>query len=277
MMMLALVLAAAFQLPPQKSDAVIGVAAVDLDSGARVSVRTTERFPMASVYKIPIALEVLHRVDTGTLQLDRVITISPKEFAPGFSPLRDRAKGQPIVMTVGELLDQMVRVSDNTASDALLRLVSPMAVNRRLAELAIGGIRVDRSERELGADARDVERFTRDARDTSTPDGMLSLLVAIAKSRDGLSRESRRKLLDWMTKTTTGPKRIRAGLPPGAVIAHKTGTGPGVMNDVALIDVALIKERIVIVIFTKGAKSSDADVEGDIAAVTRAVWSALAK
>lgn len=262
MMMLALVLAAAVQLPPQKSDAVIGVAAIHLDSGKRVSQRSLERFPMASVYKVPIALEVLHRTDAGTLRLDRMITISPKEFAPGFSPLRDRANGRPIEMTVNELLDQMVRVSDNTASDALLRLVSPMAVNRRLAELAIGGVRVDRTERELGADARD----------TSTPDGMLSLLVAIAEGRDGLSRTSREKLLGWMTKTTTGPDRIKAGVPSDAVVAHKTGTGPGVMNDVAIID-----GRVVIVIFTKGAKSPDDDVAADIAAVTRSVWSAVTK
>jgi len=272
MMMLALVLAAIFQLPPQKSDAVIGVAAIDLDSGTRLSIRGNERFPMASVYKIPIALEVLHRIDAGTLRLDRVITIPPKDFAPGFSPLRDQANGQPIVMTVGELLDQMVRVSDNTASDALLHLVSPMAVNRRLAELAIGGIRVDRTERELGRDARDVERFTRDARDTSTPEGMLALLAAVVEGRDGLSRESREKLLGWMTRTTTGPNRIKAGVPAGAVVAHKTGSGPGVMNDVAIID-----GRVVIAIFTKGTKSSDDDVAADIAAVTRAAWSALGK
>src|SRR5687767_1835556 len=139
MMMLALVFASALQLPPQKSDAVIGIAAIHLDSGKRVSQRALDRFPMASVYKVPIALEVLHRIDAGTLRLDRVITIPPKEFAPGFSPLRDRANGRPITLTVAELLDQMVRVSDNTATDALLRLVSPTGVNLRLAELGIGG------------------------------------------------------------------------------------------------------------------------------------------
>ena len=275
MMMLALVLAAIFQLPPQKSDAVIGVAAIDLDSGARVSVRNNERFPMGSVYKVPIALEVLRRADAGVLRLDRVVTIPPKDFSPGWSPLRDAAKGKPIVMTLEELVEQMVRVSDNTASDYLLRLVGPPSVVRRMAELGAGGIRVDRTEREMAADLRrpgGVERYATDARDTATPDEMLNLLTAIAKRRDGLSDASHAKLLRWMTETKTGAKRIKAGVPRGAVVAHKTGTMPGTMNDAGIVD-----GRFVIVIFTKRAKSPDADVEGDIANVTRSVWSALAK
>ena len=99
MMMLAFVLAAIFQLPPQKSDAVIGVAAVDLESGRRIAIRNSERFPMGSVYKVPIALEVLHRIDDGTLKAGRVITIEPKDFSPGWSPLRDGANGKKFTLT----------------------------------------------------------------------------------------------------------------------------------------------------------------------------------
>jgi len=275
MMMLALVLAAVFQLPPQKSDAVIGVAAIDLDSGARVSVRNAERFPMGSVYKVPIALEVLHRADAGVLRLDRVVTIPPGDFSPGWSPLRDAAKGKPIVMTLEELAEQMVRVSDNTASDYLLRTVGPASVVARMAQLGAGSIRIDRTEREIAADLRrpgGLERYAVDARDTATPDEILNVLIAIAKRRDGLSDASHAKLVRWMTETKTGSNRIKAGVPRGAVVAHKTGTMPGTMNDAGIID-----DRIVIVIFTKRAKSPDADVESDIAAVTRGVWSSLAQ
>jgi|SRR5215212_3720766 len=275
MMTLAFVLAAIFQLPPQKSDAVIGVAAVDLQSGQRISVRSTERFPMGSVYKVPIALEVLHRVDSGTLRLDRVLTIEPKDFAPGWSPLRDAAKGQPIVLTVGELAEHMVKVSDNTASDALLRLVSPMAVTRRMAELGAGGIRVDRLEREMAADLRKpggVERYAIDARDTATPDETLALFTLIAQKRERLSDASHEKLMRWMTETKTGANRIKAGVPQGVVVAHKTGTMPGTTNDAAILN-----RRIVLVIFTKRSTSPDEDAEADIAAVARAAYDALTR
>ena len=261
MMTIALLLAALFQLPKQKSDAVIGVAAVDLQTGKRIGVRNTERFPMGSVYKVPIAIEVLR-----TQQLDRVITIEPKDFSPGWSPLRDDAHGKPIVMTIEQLAEAMVKLSDNTACDALLRIVTPQAVTRTT------GIRVDRQEREMAADLSKpggVERYATDPRDTATPDEIVALFTKIAQKREGLSSANHEKLMRWMTETKTGPNRIKAGI-PNAVVAHKTGTMPGTVNDVAIID-----NRIVLAIFTKASKTKDEKAEADIAAIARAVYDAL--
>ena len=271
--MLELILAAALTLPPQKSDAVIGVAAVNLETGQRIAVRSDERFRMWSVYKVPIGMEVLRRVDAGTLKLEQVITVEPKDFSPGWSPLRDRAKGQPIAMSLAEWTGWMVKESDNTACDVLLRLVTPDAVNRYLAKLGVRGVRVDRQEREQIADFRSPggpERYATDVRDTATPAGMLTLFTAIAQQRDGLSKKSHDLLLRWMTEGTIGAKRIKAGVPKGVVLAHKTGSGPGTTNDVAIID-----GRIVMVIFTKNATVETEEVEPDIAAVARAVYAPL--
>src|SRR5215213_8740449 len=131
--MLVLILAALLQLPPQVSDATFGVTAIHLESGKRLSIRSAERFPMGSVYKFPIALAVLHRVDTGTLSLGQSITIEPRDFSPGHSPLRDEAHGKPVTITVRELLRSMVSLSDNTACDYFLRTLGAQAVNARLA------------------------------------------------------------------------------------------------------------------------------------------------
>jgi len=273
--MLTLILAATLTLPPQKSDAVIGVAAIDLQTGQRISVHGKERFRMWSVYKVPIALEVLRRVDAGTLKPDQAITIEPEDFSLGWSPLRDRANGQPITMPLAEWMEWMVKESDNTACDALLRLVGPRAVNRRIAKLGVRGVRVDRQEREQITDVRSPggpERYRRDVRDTATPEGMLALFTAIAQRRDGLSSDSHDRLLRWMTETKTGANRIKAGVPAGVVIAHKTGSGPGTTNDVAILD-----GRIVLVILTRNATVSNEEVEPDIAAVARAVYEALTR
>ena len=255
--MLTLILAVTLTLPLQTSDAVIGVAAVDLKTGKRISIRGDERFPMGSVYKVPIALEVLR-----TQRLDRVITIDPKDFSPGWSPLRDRAKGKPIVMTIEQLAEAMVKLSDNTACDALLRIVTPQAVTKLMPE----GIRVDRQEREMAVDLRKPggrEHYASDPRDTATPDAMVALFTDIAQKRP-------ENLMRWMIETKTGPKRIKAGLPKTAVVAHKTGTMPGTTNDVAIID-----GRYVVAIFTKASKLENEKVEPDIAAVTRAVYEEL--
>ncbi|HEX8151997.1 MAG TPA: serine hydrolase, partial [Thermoanaerobaculia bacterium] len=179
-MIATLVIAAALALPPQQSDAVIGVTAVHLESGRRVSVRGAEHFPMGSVFKFPIGLAVLKLVDDGKLSLGRKVTIEPKDFSPGWSPLRDAAKGKPVTRTIGELLELMVSRSDNTACDALLQLAGGgPAVTRRMAALGVPHIRVDRSEKQIAADiARGgQDAYTRDVRDSSTPDAMADLLV----------------------------------------------------------------------------------------------------
>src|SRR5690348_5669727 len=137
--MLARILAAQFILPPQTSDATFGMTAVHLETGRRVSIRGAERFPMGSVYKFPIAIAALKRVDAGKLRLDDEVTIT--EFSPGHSPLRDEAKGKPITKTNRELLRYMASLSDNSACDHYIRLLGAR-------ELSVHpGVRIDRTEK----------------------------------------------------------------------------------------------------------------------------------
>ena len=274
--MLALILAALFTLPPQKSDAVIGVTAIHLESGRRVSVRGTERFPMGSVYKFPIVLAALRRVDAGTLKLDSKITIEPKDFSPGWSPLRDNAKGKPITITVRELLRYTVSISDNTASDTTVRLLGgPGVISQRMKELGVPGIRIDREERTIAKHLREPNgraAYVKDVRDTSTPDDMAALLVAFWNRRDGLSKASHDLLMKWMVDTPTGMRRIRAVMPKGAVVAHKTGTMPGTVNDAAIVTSPDGKDHVVIVVFSKAGTSDEKVREDDVAAVAKKAY-----
>ena len=277
--MLALILAALLQLPPQVSDATFGVTAIHLESGKRLSVRNTERFPMGSVYKFPIALAVLKRVDAGLLSLNQTVTIEPRHFSPGHSPLRDEAHGQPVTKSVRELLRYMVSLSDNTACDYFLRTLGTHAVNARLAELGAANIRVDRTEKQMAADLKPLggaERYARDVRDTATPDAMADLLVAFWQRRDGLSKESHDLLVHWMTVTPTGSRRVKAALPDGATFVHKTGTMPGTTNDVGIIVSPDGKQHVVVAIFGKASRRDvTREAEEDIAAIARKVWTLL--
>src|SRR5258705_3237892 len=53
----------------------VGVRAVHLGTGEAVSVEGAVRFPMASVFKLPIAVLTLHRVDIGNESLARLVPI----------------------------------------------------------------------------------------------------------------------------------------------------------------------------------------------------------
>jgi beta-lactamase class A len=275
----ALILAAAFQLPPQQSDAIIGVTAIHLEAERRVSVRGGERFPMGSVYKFPIVLSALQRVDAGTLKFDQQITIEPKDFSPGWSPLRDSAKDKPITITLRELLRNTVSISDNTASDATLRLLGgPEAVAKTMRDLGVGGIRIDRPEKTISDHLHEpngVKNYATDPRDTATPDDMAALLIRFWQRRDGLSKENHDLLMQWMIETPTGARRVKAVVPKGSVVAHKTGSMPGVVNDAAIVTSPDGREHVVVVVFSKAGTADEKLREDDVAAAAKKAFEAV--
>lgn len=246
----------------------VGFAAVHLPSGARLSHNGTVRYPLRSVYKLPIAVSTFRRADAGELRLDSLITVTLADFAPNHSPLRDAAAGKPVSVSVDSLLALMVAESDNTASDVLLRLAGgPAAVTRDMRTLGVNAVRVDRTEREL-ASARDSDA---DPRDTGTPDAVADLLVAVHNGR-GLSPGSHRRLLQIMERASTGPNRIRALLPPGTRVAHKTGTGAPMTNDAGLVTLPDGAGHAAIVVFVRSTAQPSASRERVIADLARAVY-----
>ena len=249
----------------------LGYTAIHLESGKRISERGSEAFPMGSVYKFPIGVSVLRRVDAGTMKLDEKVTI--REFSPGWSPLRERAKGKPITVTVDELVALMVRDSDNTPCDYFIERIGAETITK---EVGIAGIRIDRPERQI---AKDIEthgrdRYATDARDTATPDAMAEYLVKMWRGELGLSKSSRELLVRLMTETKTGAQRIKAALPEGATLAHKTGTMPGTVNDVGVVTTR-DGQHVVIAIFTKRGPQDQKPQEQLIAASTKDILTRL--
>ncbi|HUF65633.1 MAG TPA: class A beta-lactamase [Gemmatimonadaceae bacterium] len=249
-------------------DGSVGFAAVHIPSGARLSHNGDRRYPLRSVYKLPIGLSVLRRVDAGELRLDSAITVTEADYAPNHSPLRDRAGGKPATVTVDSLLVLTIEQSDNTASDVLLRLAGgPAATMRDMQSLGLGDVRVDRTERELGS-ARDSDD---DERDTATPNAMADFLVVIQQGT-GLSRASHRRLLEIMQRTRTGPNRIRGLLPPNTPVAHKTGTARPMTNDAGVVTLPDGRGYVAIAVFVRSTAGAPAARERVIAEIAREVY-----
>jgi beta-lactamase class A len=262
--------------------ATVGVAAIDLESGRQISVRGDERFPMGSVFKFPVALAFLERVDHGDFALSARVTIDPSDFAPGYSPIRDNAHGKPVTLTYEEILVANLGASDNTAADFLLKqLGGPAAVTKRLRDLEVIDIDVNRSERTMTADLHrkgGVAQYAIDRRDTATPDAAVELLQRFHAGKDGLSPASHALALKAMTESQTGPRRIRAALPAGASLAHKTGTMPGTLNDIGIITSPDGKHHILLAVFTKAATTKDeAPRDKVVEEIARAVYEEFAK
>ena len=213
----------------------IGVAAMDLDGGGQIFVNGDMPFPMASTAKVAVAATFLEQVEKGAHRLDQQFPMMLRVRETGaFSPEAPLRAGT--VMSAQSLMELMITRSHNEATDGLINAVGGYEnVNRWLNRNGIAGQRLDHTMATLVRDDGKVDPArVIDTRTSSTPRAMIALLAAI--DRGGvLSPESRAVLLDTMTRTSTGKTRIRAGLPEGTLVAHKTGTLWGVTDDVGIV------------------------------------------
>jgi len=252
----------------------VGVTATVLETGESVTLNGDQQFPMQSVYKFPIAMAVLAQVDQGKLKLDQKIRVEASDVLQGSRILDEKSQGREF--SLAELLKYMVSESDNTASDVLLRQVGePRIVTEYLRGLGVNNIVVANTEKELGQDTAVQYR------NYATPDAAVVLLRAFHEGK-GLSKSSQALLLQLMTETTTGPKRIKGLLPDGTVVAHKTGTSSTVngvtaaTNDVGLVTLPNGR-HMAIAVFVSDSGANDAVREEVIAKVAKAAWGAWSK
>jgi len=249
-----------------------------------------------------MALEFLRRVDAAEIDIGEEVAITPEQFRPGHSPLAAWSGGRTVRRTVDSLFALMLRSSDNTATDMILNMSGgPNAATRRVRELGVSGVEVDRSEARTFADLvgisdtipesalyryqyfrmrdalpqsyRDAarERYGSDPRDTSTPNGMTELLARIHAGA-GLSPESRSRMLDVMASSRSGPRRMKGLLPASAVVAHKTGTMGGAINDVGIITLPAGAGHLVVSTFVNTLRSTTWRRERTIAEMTRLLY-----
>ena len=255
----------------------VGVAATMLETGESVSLLPSERFPMQSVYKLPIGMAVLKEVDAGKLTLDQKIRVEKSDFVrQGMnSPLRDK-NPNGTEASVEELLRLSVSESDGTASDVLFRLAGGAeAVSNFLNEIGVTEVIVADPEKIIGRD------WETQYRNWASPNGAISLLRALHERR-GLSESSRALMLKLLIEATTGPRRLKGLLPKGTLVAHKTGTS-GTRNGVtaATNDIGIINlpngKHLAIAVFVSDAAADEATRERVIAEIAKAVWDKWSK
>jgi len=291
----------------------LGVRVLHVESGTGAGVNGDDWFPMMSVYKLPIVIHALRQAEAGKLDLSRSIRLRSEDRRPGFSPLaREIEKTGPRIATVRKLISSVTRVSDNTASDTLLRMVGgPSAVAATLRSLGLSGININRYELEFAADyyglccvdrirpfslerfANQVDHtplsarrkaaaaFVLDRRDSAKPDAMATLLARLVRG-ELVNEQHTAWLLAEMTEMHARDTRLRAGLPPGTRVALRPGTSGetdgirAAQNDNAVMTLPGGRGHLVIAAFLKGSRGPDGDRDATLAEVARVAyrWSA---
>ncbi len=229
---------------------------------------------MQSVFKLPLAVTVLHQVEQGTLSLDQPIRFLPSDrFLPrAYSPLQDKYPEADVDVPLRELLRLTVSLSDNAAADILLRLVGgPEPVSAYMASIGVTGFQILDGEHALH---REVAAQYRNCFE---PAGAVQLLRRISDNSP-LTQKNTALLLDWMIPSGR-TKRLEADLPEGTRVAHKSGTSD-VDNGIAHAtnDIALITlpggRQLAIAVFVTDSTADQATREKVIARIGKAVYDA---
>jgi beta-lactamase class A len=240
----------------------LGVSVLYTVSDRQFGYRSLERFPMCSTFKLLAAALVLRRVDQGKERLDRHVPVRHSDII-AYSPTTEKRIGND--MTVAELCEAAVTLSDNAAANLLLASFGgPHAVTAFARTLGDRVTRLDRKELALN------ESTPRDPRDTTTPTAMLGNIRKLVLG-DVLTAPSREQLTNWLIASKTGGKRLRARLPDGWRVGEKTGTGGhGSTNDVGVIWPARGGPIVIAAYLTQTSAPAEAR-DAAIAAVGQAV------
>lgn len=246
----------------------LGVAMLDTGSGLALGWRQDERFAMASTFKAVLAGWMLALVDQGQERLDARVHYAEADVVP-YSPVSGGRAGAGGGLTVGELCAATVSLSDNTAANVLMaRHGGPAGYTAFVRSLGDEVTRLDRTEPTLN------EAAVGDPRDTTTPLAMQQTLQKLALG-DVLTPASRAWLQRWLVETSTGDKRLRAGV-PGWRVGDKTGTASdsGTANDIAVLWPPGGGAPVVVTCYLTQSKATPEQRDAAIAQVARAVVAA---
>jgi beta-lactamase class A len=236
-------------------------------------VNSDAKAPMQSVFKLPLALTVLHKVEQGSLSLDEHVRFRPDDriLPQTYSLLQEKHPSANVDVPLEELLRLAVSQSDNVAADILLRIIGgPKTVTDYVMSLGVSGFHLEDGEHALHQDQ------TAQYRNWFTARAAVQLLRRIV-DRPPISPAHTALLLEWMERSVK--PRLKAELPANTVVAHKAGTSDvdaGIAhatNDIGLITLP-DGRRLAIAVFVTDSRAGEAAREKVISLIARAAYDA---
>jgi len=223
--------------------AAIALDVLDLDTGYDAGFNAARSMPAASTIKLPVMVEVFAQLEAGRFDLQRRLTLEDGDKDFGSGDLCDAPAGT--TYSVSELLSKMIDISDNTATNMLIRLVGRRNINNGMRALGLG-------RTHLAGDVRTGDWGIRETLRTSPAD-LVRLLALMA----------RRELVDeWSSNEMIGILEadqyntlLPEPLPGDVTVAHKTGSLFDTLNDAGIVYAA--DAPYVIAVMTTALPSQD--------------------
>lgn len=233
----------------ESNDVRMSIGVLDLSSQGgsekEVLLGSPDSYPPASTVKMLLVSALMEQVDAGKLSLNDTALVQASDIVGGFGIVQNEPTPQEV--PIGRLAELMITISDNTATNVLVDVVSYESMANLAERLELPDLQFARKM--FGApNPPEVENYIT-AADT---------IVLLRAIYDGsfLSASSRQQILDWMSAQTVKTK-IGAGVPAGIPVAHKTGENGPVSHDVGYI--LLPGREVAIAVFTQSSTTDDFD------------------
>jgi len=256
------------------SGAEVAVAVETLDGRQTLAIDPDKPFHAASTMKVPVMIELFRQAEAGMLSLDEPLPIrnefhsivdgSVFQLSVGDDSDAEVYKAVGNTMTLRQLCEAMITVSSNFAANLLIERLGAKNIQATTERLGAPGMRVLRG-------VEDQKAFDKGMNNETTAAALATLLQKIAAGR-AVSPKADADMVAILTRQTFHDA-IPAGLPPGTIVAHKTGNITKIHHDAAIV---YGPRPYVLVVLVRGIDDQKRSA-ALIASISREVWSGIGK
>lgn len=225
-----------------------------LHSDAEVGLAADEPVVLASVLKIPVAVELARQATMGDVDLDERVTLVPATLTP--SPAGLGTLTGPVTLPLRDLAVLMLGLSDNAATDVLMDLLGEASLRELSSQLGLAGTVVSQNCAQIirsvgedlglgyvddeaavaGADPEKLRALRAlDPGSTSRSTARETVELLIRVWRDQVGAPGAGALVrEWMSHQAWG-HRLASGFDDEVAVVGKTGTLPGLRNEAGVV------------------------------------------
>ncbi|MGI8549889.1 MAG: serine hydrolase [Dehalococcoidia bacterium] len=268
----------------ERGPAEAGICVKHVERDEYISLNGDRRFPTCSVFKVPVLVEAFARIGAGELRLDERWTLGQDDRSMGSGILQILQPG--LEPTTHDLLSLMITISDNTATDMLVRRLDPGRITATMQRLGLQSTWVDVTCRDLlanifgptpaGLPRHELSRLLAEGaarldspsyggghpNDVSTANEMAELFCWIATgerlTQIGIDDSARQTMLGILFRQQLND-RLPRYLPGTLAFAHKTGSisGPFEIHNDAGVLFLDVGQHVAIAAFTQAPVSQN--------------------
>jgi len=254
------------------SGADVAVVLRTLDGKDQMELRHEESFHAASTMKLGVMLELFRQAHAGTIHMDDAIPVANEfhsvvdgsvfHLDPGDDSDEAPYKKVGSTMTARELCEHMITRSSNLATNLMMERLGIANIQRTVNRNGGRGLKIVRV-------LEDQKAFEEGINNTTTAEALAGLLERIAKGK-AVGREASGEMIAILIRQEFR-EAIPAGLPPGTVVAHKTGEITRIHHDAAIV---YAPRPFVLVILVRGIEKKE-ESAGLMAKITRILYGAV--